>query len=151
MTEDLKTRARKHIGGELGNGLADRIDELEAGAASRDAEVATLRELKQIYQTERDQLREQVRMLRQQLTECQAALALKDEAIAECLEHWVPPSSEAQIKQALAIKPDNTALREWGARLLEAFDDEVHSGNGKAVNRVIRDFRSGKWPPEVLK
>lgn len=29
MTKDLKTRARKHIGGELGNGLADRIDELE--------------------------------------------------------------------------------------------------------------------------
>ena len=45
-----------------------------AGAASRDAEIAEL----------------------------VAALALKDEAIAECLEHWVPPSSEAQIKQALA-------------------------------------------------
>ena len=40
----------------------------QAGATSRDDEVATLRELKQLYQTGRDQLREQVALLRSHMT-----------------------------------------------------------------------------------
>ena len=42
----------------------------QAGATSRDDEVATLRELKQLYQTEREQLREQVALLREEVTRC---------------------------------------------------------------------------------
>lgn len=44
------------------------IKGFQAGATSRDDEVATLRELKQLYQTERDQLREQVALLRSHMT-----------------------------------------------------------------------------------
>lgn len=44
------------------------IKGFQAGAASRDDEVATLRELKQLYQTERDQFREQVALLRSHMT-----------------------------------------------------------------------------------
>ena len=51
--------------------------------------------------------------IRAELAAALAACKAKDEAIAECLEHWVPPSSEAQIKQALAIKPDDSALKAW--------------------------------------
>ena len=64
-----------------------------------------------------------------QLVEAQAALALKDEAFQKIIDIRIIPATTYGIaRTALAIKPDNQALREWGARLLEELDDDDQKG-----------------------
>lgn len=50
--------------------------------------------------------------------------------------------------EALAIKPDNTALREWGAQLLEVYGVEINDDILKSHADMLR---SGEWTPEILK
>ena len=54
------------------------IKGFQAGAASRDDEVATLRELKQLYQTERDQLRAHINTLTEALEFCSGTSYMDD-------------------------------------------------------------------------
>ena len=78
--------------------LLDRIEELERKVASRDAEVAKLKddnEYLYVAAIERDQLREQVKMLRDALLTC----SVGDFSTG----HVIPPSfDEKLVEEALA-------------------------------------------------
>lgn len=132
------------------------------------------------------QLQDENLKLEKQLAECQAALALKDEVLSAKPAAWlhdirqdsdvitdrvkhvwggVAIGKEANYgiplivknEKALAIKPDNSALREWGARVLEEIVRvQVETYGGTAllpheISEAARDLRSGEWTPEILK
>lgn len=113
---------------------------------------------------------DEIESLRKQLAEAQAALALKDEAIdkyghntfcergvAISMFKKTERTCTCYMREALAIKPDNAALREWGARLLEELQRvqiETYGGTGllpHELREVAQDLRSGEWTPEVMK
>ena len=82
-----------------------------------------------------------------QLVEAHAALTLKGEALY-LYRNAGNPAYDEMVKQALAAKPDNSALREWGARLLEEYGCKVYDGQpSNFANRL----RSGAWTPEIMK
>lgn len=87
--------------------------------------------------------------LRQQLAACQAALALKDEALKKACKYI---EEEYEIgekyrtgREALAIKPDNAALREWGANEIEALRKQLVECQA-ALAKEVRALQ-----PDVLK
>lgn len=84
----------------------------EAGAASRDAEVQRL----QMALADAEALElgtaEKCDQLRAELAAALAACKSKDEAIREGLETYKIPMT-ARIVEALAIQPDDSALKAW--------------------------------------
>lgn len=52
----------------------------------------------------------------------------------------------AKLDQALALPHDDSALREWGARLLDAGRTKGRE-DGWSVNEQMEKLRSGDWKP----
>lgn len=98
----------------------------KAGAASRDAEVAKLKddnEYLYVAAIERDQLRAE-------LVKALAACKAKDEALLTCQTgdystgHVIHPSfDERLVESALAIQPDDAALKAWLGEPVAEVDD----------------------------
>lgn len=95
-------------------------------------------------------------MVDQRLADCQAALALKNAALQHMLERPPLAKHHSILPEALAIKPDNAALRECGARLLETLANGRDRIGGVGMlpfelRQSANCLRSGEWTPEVLK
>ena len=67
--------------------------------------------------------------------------------------HVTEADNEEMLKlvKALTIQPDDSALREWGARLLEKvakedFDD-CGEYSGEDIRLIANRLRNGEWKP----
>lgn len=127
-----------------------REEQLEAVTNQRDEWVKTACKTPELSATLKFSV-EQGSRFQRQLTECQAALALKDEALEKIalidLGRSELPNDFGfrvlQVRKAYAIKPDNSALREWGARLLEDLTERGFI-NDAAAKLFIPQLRSGE-------
>lgn len=90
--------------------------------------------------------------LQQQLAAEQAYSAKLRELVLEALNGFASTQDAADwdAKAELALPYDDTALREWGARLLEKVANEAP---GDSVWKLFSDrasrLRSGDWKPEL--
>ena len=111
-----------------------REEQLEAVTNQRDEWVKTACKLPEVSAALKFAVEQGVKF-QQQLAECQAALALKDEAFqtyvdahGECSDSddWMAMMCSVEAHhctdEALAIKPDNQALREYIKRYVEQND-----------------------------
>jgi len=87
---------------------------------------------------------------KERLAQAIAACAAKDEALTRAMcvmDEDEVPATYAQLLKALAIQPDDTALREWGAKLLEAYERDAANEGTKCAFEFAQDLRSGEWKP----
>jgi len=82
---------------------------------------------------------EDVMKLEKQLAQALAACAAKDEALGFVDKRLISTDLSGVIRKALAIQPDDTALREWGAKLLE---QEAKLWDGHDDSYVARQIRA---------
>jgi predicted nucleic acid-binding Zn-ribbon protein len=102
------------------------------------------------YGKEQDRKRE----VAQQLAESQAREAQLRDVLEQLLDdmgakgHCVCEASKQWATEVLAIPKDDTALREWGARLLEEIKGDDERGNRWDHLQTYADnLRSGEWKP----
>lgn len=116
------------------NGAITCDEAYKAGAASRDAEIAELQrklaneQARDIHSCHPDCTREGCvnRRLRAELVNALAACKVKDEALNAMLERF-GIMSDGCIKQAsiaIAIQPDDSALKAWLGRVVAWFNPE---------------------------